>query len=117
MFTSDGKECPYYYANFHRRTSAVERCDLLVGGPYEQNWHSDLCKTCPVPEIKRANNCPTMQLKLRIIKRGIWFWERDRVLVQATCTQHDGPVTNPMIGCGKCHTQLTFVVGTDKQSE
>ena len=85
MLTPDGIECPYYYANFHRRTAAVDQCNLLVAGPFENDWQSSLCKTCPVPDIKRANSCETMQLSLRIIKRGMKFWEKDRISVQATC--------------------------------
>ena len=116
MLTPDGKDCPYYYANYHRRTSAEERCDLVAGGPYEQEWHVGLCQKCPVPQIKKANNCPTMKLSLRIQKRGLKFWGRERVSVIATCTRHEGIVKDPMIGCGKCHTPLTFVVGTDNDN-
>lgn len=115
MITPDGKECPYYYANVHRRTLALEKCNLITGGPFEQDWHSGLCATCQVPAIKRANNCPEMVLSLRIIKRGLRFWERDRVVVEAHCPHADGPIKNPMIGCGHCHTPITFVVSQSEE--
>ena len=115
MLTPDGKDCPYYYANFHRRSSAREQCNLIVGNPDEDNWHSGLCKKCPVPQIKRANNCPTMQLSLQIVRRGLRFWDSDRVEVEASCRLHQGLVQNPLIGCGRCHSPLSFVVGTDSE--
>jgi hypothetical protein len=113
MLTPDGKDCPYFYANFHRRTSAIERCNLIAGGSFEQDWHAGLCESCPVPQIKRSNNCPTMQLSLRINKRGMKFWENTRIVVIATCTQSNDLIENPMIGCGKCHNPITFVVGKE----
>jgi hypothetical protein len=30
--------------------------------------------------------------------------------VQATCTQFNVPVNNPMVGCGNCHSPLIFMV-------
>ncbi len=108
MKTPDGRECPYYYADFHRRSPGVEICRLLQGTPDADEWTSDYCRTCPVPEIRRANACPHMTLKGRIGRR--YFWERRRVLVEASCSRSAGPVTNPYVGCGKCHETIEFVV-------
>jgi len=113
MLTPYGKDCPYYYANFHRRSNAVARCNLITEGPDAQDWNVSLCETCPVPAIKRANSCPTMHLSLRIIKHGLKFWQKDHVVVLATCSRHNGPVKDPMVGCGKCHTPINFVVATN----
>ncbi|TFG73490.1 MAG: hypothetical protein E4H27_00650 [Anaerolineales bacterium] len=90
---------------------------MLIDGPLENDWQSSLCTTCPVPQIKRANSCDTMQLSLSIVKRGMKFWEKDRISVQATCKNSHTIVENPIIGCGHCHTPLTFVVGPEKEQK
>lgn len=110
MRTPAGQACPFYYADTHRRASVQEVCHLLDGTPEAATWTSDLCRTCPVPEIKRANRCTHMVLHPKIGKRRWRFWESPRMLIRATCTKSGGPVKDPKVGCGQCHTSLTFIV-------
>ncbi|MBN1488182.1 MAG: hypothetical protein JW981_11120 [Anaerolineae bacterium] len=111
MQIPDGRECPYYVIDYHRRATPKEICHLLEGQPDAMHWTSELCATCPVPDIQRANGCSNMVLTAHIGKRPWRFWERERILVKATCTYTEETVKNPYVGCGHCHTAFTFVVG------
>lgn len=108
MLTPEGRECPYYYANFHRREQGVEVCRLLEDSPDAEAWTASLCATCEVPAIAQANSCRNMVYHARIGRRR--FWESRRVLVRATCNLTHQPVKNPYVGCGQCHTLFDFVV-------
>lgn len=114
MRTPEGRECPFYYIDTYRRASARELCHLLSGKPDAALWTSDLCCTCPVPDIKRANQCQDMILTAHIGKRSLRFWEKPRMLIEANCTRSGQLVDNPMVGCGLCHTPLTFVVSEEE---
>ncbi len=107
MQLPDGRECPHYYADFHRRDPGVEYCRLLENTPDAEEWNLEFCTHCPAPDYLRVNACQQMKLQARIGRRH--FWKKRQVLIQATCSQ--GPITNPAIGCGHCHPRLTFVVG------
>ena len=115
MRLPDGRMCPYYYANFHRREEGVERCRLLEGTPDASRWTVAYCRSCQVPDIRRVNTCARMQLRGRIGRRH--FWERRKVLVQATCQIDGTPVADPYVGCGRCHPHLTFVVADEDTEE
>lgn len=113
MQTPYGRECPFYTVNAHRRSQAVERCHLLEGTPDAKRWTSEYCATCPVPDIKRANQCENMVLHAHIGRPRWRFWERPRMMIRATCTRSGGAVEDPMVGCGQCHAPLEFVVYKD----
>lgn len=108
MRTPTGSECRYYYADFHRGNS-VQECRLLSQAVRSLPWRPQVCQTCPVPAILRANNCPHMTLGGRLARR----WFRERVLVEAFCTQAKTVVANPYVGCGRCvrGPATVFVVG------
>ncbi len=112
MQTPDGRECPYYYLDAHRRSPMREGCHLLEDAGRADGWSSALCRTCEVPEIKRANQCPHMVLRPRIGRRR--FWEPRSVLIEASCVKREGAVRDPMVGCGLCHAPLDFVVYQDE---
>lgn len=116
MRIPDGRECPYYYVDTRRwREGSEERCNLLIETKDADRWTADLCRQCPVPDIRRANACPNMQLHARI-KRPPWqFWTSPRVFVYATCTKTEGPVKNPYVGCGHCHQSIEFVVADEDE--
>lgn len=116
MRTPDGRECPYFYAGYHRQVTAKAVCNLLDGKPDAQRWSPDFCATCPVPDIRRANACRNMVLDARVGKSGWRFWEKERMLVRATCTRTGTTVADPYVGCGQCHGSLTFVVGKDPEA-
>jgi hypothetical protein len=122
MQTPYGQACPFYYVNAHRRTTAREQCHLLDGTEDAHNWTSELCRTCPVPEIRRVNRCPNMKLHAGIGRRGkiaravarLQFWrpreQWGRMVVRTTCTESGGAVSDPYVGCGRCHAPLELVV-------
>jgi hypothetical protein len=116
MRTPDGQECPFYYAGYHRNLASKEVCHLLDGQPDAARWTSALCTACPVPDIRRTNGCTQMILHGHIGKRGWRLWEAERLLVDVTCTRSGKSVANPYVGCGQCHSNITFVVGEDKNS-
>jgi hydrogenase-4 component F len=72
MKTPAGTECRYFYGNYFRGRQK-EECRLIGVVQSPHNWTSDLCKTCPVPGILRANACPNL-----ILKGSLLFSERVR---------------------------------------
>lgn len=100
MRTPAGIECPYFYGDYYRGKN-FEECRLLGTQPSPNNWKPDLCKTCPVPGIKRANACPTLNLTASV-KKGTLGIKR-QVKVTAFCTRSQTIVKVPEVGCGICH--------------
>lgn len=100
MRTPSGIECRFFYGNYFRGKSQ-EECRLIGKTPPPLNWTADLCKTCPVPGIIRANACPNLNLVAKV-RRTIFFLPR-RVQVSAFCTKSKQSVSEPEIGCGQCH--------------
>ena len=99
MKTPAGRECPHFYGNYFRGRN-VEECRLLqLNG---QQWSSDLCQTCPVPDIARANSCQHMKLKATVVRPLTAVFQR-RVQVNAFCEKTRRDVSEPQIGCGECH--------------
>jgi len=99
MKTPAGRECPHFYGDYYRGRN-VEECRLLRA--QGQVWTPDLCRTCPVPEIARANSCQFMKLEL-IIARPLAALFQRRVQVNAYCERSERNVLEPQIGCGECH--------------
>lgn len=64
-------------------------------------WTPDLCRTCAVPRIHRANACPRMILDARV-RPGLLGLGR-RVIITASCTRSLSEVAEPEVGCGLCH--------------
>jgi hypothetical protein len=99
MKTPAGRECPHFYGNYYRGRN-VEECRLLQLNGLQ--WTRDLCKTCPVPDIARANSCQHMKLKISVA-RPITAIFQQRVQVNAFCEKTKRDVVEPQIGCGECH--------------
>jgi hypothetical protein len=100
MLTPYGKECAFYYQDFHRGRSLVE-CRLLGPG---SGWEARLCRTCPVPGILLANACPEMILSGKVTP-GLFGLGRN-ITVTAYCRRSNRAVADPHIGCGECHVVL-----------
>lgn len=100
MRTPAGVECPYFYGDY-RRGKKQEECRLLEESVPPQRWTPDLCRTCPVPGITRANACPHLILSGEVHKS--WLGLVRRVKVTSYCKQSQQAVTEPHIGCGQCH--------------
>lgn len=99
MKTPAGRECPHFYGDYFRGRN-VEECRLLQA--QGQAWSPDLCKTCPVPDIARANSCQYMKLKPVVVRPFTALFQR-RVQVGAYCEKSRRNVAEPQVGCGECH--------------
>lgn len=99
MITPAGKECRFYYQNFHRGRSEQE-CRLIDANPRSADWRPQDCSTCPVPGILLANSSPNLVLE-GLVKSGMLGFNR-RVEVSAFCSKHLIDVPEPHVGCPKC---------------
>ncbi len=100
MRTPAGKECRYYYEDFHRGAN-TQVCRLIERSRDSLPWTPDICARCPIPDILRANACPNLVLEARVVKRFLGLGRR--VEVSAWCSEHFVDVPEPAIGCGHCH--------------
>lgn len=107
MRTQSGIECPYFYGNYFRGRKQ-EECRLIGEQPPPNQWTPDLCKTCPVPAISRANACPNMILQGKV-KAG-FLGLRHKVHITVTCKFSQKTVDEPEIGCGHCHEDFNVIV-------
>ena len=99
MITPAGKECRFYYQDFHRGHSAQE-CRLVEQNPNSEPWKPKDCQECPVPGILLANSSPNLVLEAKISKGFMGF--NRQMKVKASCSRHLIDVTEPHIGCPKC---------------
>ena len=100
MKTPAGSECPHFYGDYFRGRN-VEECRLLKASG--QRWSPDLCGTCPVPGIARANACEFLKLTATIGRPVTAVFQR-RVQVTAYCEKTKKNVAELQVGCGECHT-------------
>jgi hypothetical protein len=96
MKTPAGIECLYFYY----RGRNTEECRLLTASG--EHWTADLCKTCPVPAIARANACEFLKLHATVTRPVIAIFQR-RVQISAYCEKTKRDVPEPQVGCGECH--------------
>jgi hypothetical protein len=102
MRTPFGSECPFFYGDYYRGRNQ-EECRLFENRPQAKDWTSELCRSCPVPAIKRANACENMMLIPRIVRSVPTF--KKKVTIQAYCEKSQQVVKNPEVGCGLCHPE------------
>jgi hypothetical protein len=102
MQTPDGRECPHYYADFHRGHS-TQLCRLLEHDRVSLPWKPTDCARCPVPDILHANASKYLRLELSI--QPIMLGLGRRLTVQAFCDRHDVPIEDPFVGCPKCNAE------------
>ncbi len=100
MRTPAGFECRYFYGDYYRGRNQ-EECRLIGNAAPPKNWTPDLCRTCPVPAILRANACPSLELRGEVERTMLGL--RRRVKVSAYCTRSEKAVAEPEVGCGLCH--------------
>jgi len=108
MRTPAGKECKYYYADYHRGRD-TQACRLLERNPQGGAWKPSLCGKCPVPDILRQNACPHLALEAKVEKGFLGLTEK--VGVYAVCAKKMVEVDMPAIGCGSCHEALNKLGG------
>jgi len=113
MITPAGAECRYYYADFYRGRDTQE-CRLIAQNRASEPWQPNLCKSCPVPGILRANACPNLVLEGQV-RRGLLGLTR-RVTVSAVCSKHLVKVASPHVGCGHCHEERPGAIVFERQN-
>ena len=99
MRTPAGKECPHYYANYHRGRE-IEECRLVLEHANSAPWQPRDCARCPVPDILLAN--ASEHLRLRLTIRPVLMGFRRQMKVEAWCDRHDVAIDNPYVGCPLC---------------
>ena len=99
MKTPAGKECKYYYGDFHRGRN-VESCRLIEANQDSPPWYPKLCNTCPVPEILLANASDTLKLDGKVVKKFFGF--KQEVEVEGWCSECFSVVPDPKQGCPNC---------------
>jgi hypothetical protein len=100
MKTPAGKECRYFYGDYHRGRNH-EECRLLSSSSTALLWKPELCFTCPVPGIHLANACETMTLIPRLVRKLPLL--KKVVRVESYCSKTNRSDFDPHIGCGECH--------------
>lgn len=78
-------DCKYFYGDYFRGKN-YEECRLLAASPDNQRpWRRKLCDSCPVPDILRNTDCPSLALEAAVKRHFL----RNRVEVTfAVCTEH-----------------------------
>lgn len=99
MLTPAGRECRFYYQDYHRGHSE-EECRLIRSNPRSPSWERKDCFNCPVPDILQANSNPNLVLEATV-KKGILGIGR-KVEVTAFCSKHLIDVEKPEVGCPEC---------------
>lgn len=99
MKTPAGKECRFYYQDFHRGRSE-QVCRLVEASPQSATWQPKDCTACPVPDILQANGNPNLVLQ-GVIHKGFLGLNR-RMEVRAFCSKHVIDVPQPHVGCPQC---------------
>ncbi len=95
MRTPDGKECRYYYQDFHRGRN-VQECRLAKENPQAPAWHPHDCAKCPVPDILRANADPNMQLTWSVRTGFLGFGRK--VVITAIDRSDGSVIPDPYVG-------------------
>lgn len=99
MKTPAGKECKFYYGDFHRGRN-VQTCRLIEANPDSPPWKPNLCNTCPVPEILRANPSETLKLTGTVVNKFLGF--KQQVEVEGWCSECFSEIPDPKLGCPNC---------------
>ncbi|MFT5193230.1 MAG: hypothetical protein ACI9EW_000263 [Cellvibrionaceae bacterium] len=102
MITPDGRECRFYYENFHRGASDQE-CRLVEANANSAAWKPADCKSCPVPDILKSNSDPNLILEANV-KSGFMGFNR-KVEIKAFCSKHLINVPQPKTGCPRCNSE------------
>lgn len=101
MQTPAGEYCKFYYEDFHRGRD-IQEC-RAPKTPQSGPWMPKDCAKCPIPKILRANSSPNMEIQITIRRPILGLGHK--VLVTATCTQHNIKIANPYTGCPQCNAE------------
>ncbi len=101
MRTPAGRQCDFYYEDFHRGRN-VQEC-RVPKGERSAPWKAEYCTKCPVPDILRANASPDLELELTIKPTLLGFGRK--MQIDAWCKKHELPIEDPYFGCKLCHAE------------
>lgn len=99
MRTPAGKECRYYYEDFHRGRE-LQECRLIQKNPHSVEWKPRDCSNCPVPDILWANASEHLELHAEVALGILGFGRH--VDVAASCRKHQHDIKDPFVGCEHC---------------
>lgn len=102
MRTPAGKECRYYYEDFHRGRE-LQECRLINQNPESLPWRPFLCARCSVPDILNANASPNLELELTV--KPVLLGLGRRLEVKAACSRHNRAIEDPHVGCPECNAE------------
>ena len=102
MRTPAGKECRFYYEDFHRGRN-LQECRLIRENPETLPWRPSYCARCPVPEILNANASPNLELQLTV--KPVILGLGRKLEVTATCLKHRTTIEDPFVGCLQCNAE------------
>lgn len=102
MHTPAGKECRYYYEDFHRGRE-MQECRLIKANPNSMAWVPADCSRCPVPEILNANASKNLEMTLAAVPKLLGF--RREMKVEARCLKHDVDIEDAFVGCPQCNAE------------
>ena len=108
MRTPAGKECKYYYADFHRGRN-VQVCRLIEKNPDSEPWKPKLCEKCSVPEVLWGNQSNTLKLTATVESK--WMGFKKVVTVEGWCSECFSEVPNPIQGCPNCNANRPSIFG------
>lgn len=100
MKTPAGKECKFYYGDFHRGRN-VQSCRLIERNPDSPPWKPSLCQTCPVPDILRANGASNLKLDGKVVNK--FFGLKQQVEVEGWCSECFREIPDLKQGCPVCN--------------
>jgi hypothetical protein len=111
MQTPAGKECEFYYADFHRGRT-IQVCRLIERNPDSPPWRPQLCNACPVPDILRANRAESLKLDGRVVKK--FFGLKQYIEVEGWCSECFSAVPDPIRGCPNCSAQRPSILDLEE---
>jgi hypothetical protein len=115
MKTPAGKECKYYYADFHRGRD-LQVCRLIEKNSDSPAWRPHLCHSCPVPDILRANGSETLTLDGKVVNKFLGL--KQQVEVTGWCNVCFSEVPDPMRGCpNRDHHNRPSILDLDEAPE
>ena len=102
MRTPAGKECAFYYQDFHRDRH-TQQCRLVEDKPDSLPWQPADCSRCPVPDILHANASEHLRISLTI--KPMFLGLGRKLDVHAFCDKHMRALDDPYVGCPECNAE------------
>ncbi len=102
MRTPAGKECKFYFGDFHRGRN-VQACRLIERNPDSSPWEPKICQSCPVPDILQVNQSKNLKLDGKVVKKLFGFVKE--IEIEGWCSECFRQVSNLKRGCANCTAQ------------